>query len=162
MSRRSSIFLPAGKTLSVTADSLSSGIFYIVPDRTPTIAVAAGATVTVGPFTTDRYYEVVSDVGSMLTATVNLVDFPTAAEALAAATDSFPDFAFPVIGTMPSDMREIFGAGAPVDYTDGTPPATGEGVAGIGSRYTDTTAGKLYINGGTKAQPVWKLVTSAA
>lgn len=24
------------------------------------------------------------------------------------------------------------------------------------------TNGKLYINGGTKAQPVWKLVTSAA
>jgi hypothetical protein len=34
-------------------------------------------------------------------------------------------------------------------------------LAGIGSRYTDVTAGKLYINGGTKAQPVWKIVTSA-
>ena len=38
----------------------------------------------------------------------------------------------------------------------------GEAVAGIGSRYTDYTNGKLYINGGTKAVPIWKLVTSAA
>lgn len=53
-------------------------------------------------------------------------------------------------------------AGAPVDYTDGTPPATGEAVAEIGSLCTDHTNGKLYINGGTKAQPIWKLVTSAA
>lgn len=35
------------------------------------------------------------------------------------------------------------------------------GVAGKGSRYTDTTNGKLYINGGTAAQPDWKIVTSA-
>lgn len=60
------------------------------------------------------------------------------------------------------DTRLYTGAGAPVDYTDGTPPATGEAEAGIGSIYVDTTNGKLYVNGGTKAQPVWKLVTSAA
>jgi hypothetical protein len=60
------------------------------------------------------------------------------------------------------DTRLYTGAGVPVDYTDGTPPATGEGEAGIGSLYLDTTNGKAYINGGTKAQPVWKLVTSAA
>lgn len=60
------------------------------------------------------------------------------------------------------DVYFINGAGVPVDYTDGSPPATGEGVTGIGSLYTDITNGKLYINGGTKAQPVWKLVTSAA
>lgn len=60
------------------------------------------------------------------------------------------------------DTRLYTGAGAPVDYTDGTPPATGEAEAGIGSLYLDTTNGKIYVNGGTKAQPVWKLVTSAA
>ena len=54
------------------------------------------------------------------------------------------------------------GDGAPVDYTDGTPPATGEGEAVIGSLYIDYTNGKLYINGGTMAEPVWKIVTSAA
>lgn len=39
---------------------------------------------------------------------------------------------------------------------------TGGGQAGPGSRYTDTTAGNLYLNGGTKVRPVWKLVTRAA
>lgn len=52
-------------------------------------------------------------------------------------------------------------AGAPVDYTDGTPPATGEGVAPIGSICIRRDTGKMYINGGTQAQPLWKLVTSA-
>lgn len=39
---------------------------------------------------------------------------------------------------------------------------TGGGQAGPGSRYTDIAAGNLYINGGTKVRPVWKLVTRAA
>jgi hypothetical protein len=38
----------------------------------------------------------------------------------------------------------------------------GIGTMGKGSLVADTTNGKLYINGGTKAVPVWKLVTSAA
>lgn len=54
------------------------------------------------------------------------------------------------------------GAGAPVDYTDGDPAATGEGVASKGAIYSDVTNGKLYVNGGTMAQPIWKIVTSAA
>lgn len=60
-----------------------------------------------------------------------------------------------------SEVCIIDGAGVPVDYTDGDPVATGEGYAEIGSLYIDRTNGKLYINGGTKAQPVWKIVTSA-
>jgi len=59
------------------------------------------------------------------------------------------------------DVLVMSGAGAPVDYTDGDPVATGEGTASIGSVYSDVTNGKLYVNGGTKAQPVWKIVTSA-
>jgi len=59
------------------------------------------------------------------------------------------------------DVWHYFTAGAPVDYTDGTPPATGEGEAGIGSLCTRLDTGKLYVNGGTKAQPLWKIVTSA-
>ena len=50
---------------------------------------------------------------------------------------------------------EMIGAGAPSDGV------TGVNIAGIGSRYTDTTLGKLYINGGTLADPIWKIVTSA-
>ncbi len=60
-----------------------------------------------------------------------------------------------------ANVLMLTGAGAPVDYTDGSPPATGETTAEIGSLYVDTTGGKLYLNGGTKAQPVWKIVTSA-
>lgn len=63
---------------------------------------------------------------------------------------------------MDTDVLFFSGAGAPVDYTDGDPPATGEGTAAIGSIYVNETNGKQYQNGGTKAQPVWKLVTSAA
>lgn len=50
------------------------------------------------------------------------------------------------------------GAGAPTDGAAGT----GAGFAEKGSLYLDRTNGKAYINGGTKASPTWKLVTSAA
>lgn len=49
----------------------------------------------------------------------------------------------------------IYGAGAPVDYTDGTPPASGEGTSPKGSLYSDTTNGFVYRNSGTQAQPIW-------
>lgn len=39
---------------------------------------------------------------------------------------------------------------------------TGGGQAGPGTRYTDIVAGNLYLNGGSKVRPVWKLVTRAA
>jgi hypothetical protein len=63
---------------------------------------------------------------------------------------------------LPDQVCWITGAGVPVDYTDGDPVATGEGIAAIGSLYTDRTNGNLYINAGTQAQPTWKLVTRAA
>ncbi len=50
------------------------------------------------------------------------------------------------------------GAGAPVDGGAGT----GAGFAEIGSQFIDRTNGNLYLNAGTKAAPVWKLVTRAA
>ena len=49
-------------------------------------------------------------------------------------------------------------AGVPVDGTSGTQA----GVAEKGAIVIDTTNGKLYVNGNTKASPTWKLVTSAA
>lgn len=61
-----------------------------------------------------------------------------------------------------SDVVWLTSATTPVDYTDGDPAATGEAVAGKGSLCTALDTGKLYVNGGTKAQPVWKIVTSAA
>lgn len=55
----------------------------------------------------------------------------------------------------PHELCWIEGDGAPVDYTDGDPPGTGEGYAAKGSLYSDYTNAKLYINTGTKAQPAW-------
>jgi hypothetical protein len=50
------------------------------------------------------------------------------------------------------------GAGAPVDGGAGS----GAGFAEIGSIFLDRTNGNAYLNAGTKASPVWKLVTRAA
>lgn len=153
-----SISLPPSHTLTVVSTIGGSG--QLVP-KTPGYgaggftALAAGSTTTVGPYPVPTQFDVVVNE-ARLTTTIAEVDFPTAAEALAAAEAAD----FTIIGTI-GDLCEIIGAGVPVDYTDGTPPATGEGVAGPGSRYTDITNAKLYLNGGTKAQPLWKNVTSA-
>jgi hypothetical protein len=56
----------------------------------------------------------------------------------------------------------LYGAGAPVDYTDGDPEATGEGTAPKGALYSDTTGGFVYRNSGTQAQPVWTKLGDAA
>lgn len=57
---------------------------------------------------------------------------------------------------------EIYrGAGAPVDYTDGDPPATGEGVAAPCSLYIDTDGKAIYMNTGTQAQPTWSQLAFA-
>lgn len=60
------------------------------------------------------------------------------------------------------DVCELLGSGAPVNYTDGDPVATGEGFAGPGSRYTDITGKVLYMNVGTKAQPTWSALAFAS
>lgn len=57
---------------------------------------------------------------------------------------------------MSKEVCILNGSGAP---TDGV---TGATFAEIGSLYIRRDTGKLYINGGTKASPTWKLVTSAA
>jgi len=54
----------------------------------------------------------------------------------------------------------LYGAGVPVDYTDGDPPATGEGTAPKGAIYSDTTNGLVYRNSGTQAQPAWTALAS--
>jgi hypothetical protein len=78
-------------------------------------------------------------------------------------TDGFSELLYakaPV--RMAKDVCFLVGAGAPVDYGAGPPiVGTGNAFAGIGSLYADITNGKLYINGGTLAQPVWKIITSA-
>lgn len=49
-------------------------------------------------------------------------------------------------------------AGVPVDGAAGTQ----FGVAAKGALLIDATNAKVYINGGTLAAPVWKIVSSAA
>lgn len=51
-------------------------------------------------------------------------------------------------------LLKTSGSTAPVDGT------TLAGVAEKGSEYTAEDTGKLYINEGTKASPVWQLVTT--
>ena len=155
------VTLEPGETLSVVADASSSGRLFPFVERvgdTPGLtSVSASSTVTLGPFANAVRYQIECLLGS-LTYTAVKVDYPTLAESAAAAAALY----IPVGAGSIGDVKEYIGAGAPVDYTDGSPPATGEGVAGIGSRYTDATAGKMYLNGGTKAQPIWKIVTSAS
>lgn len=155
------VSLPAGHVLTITADAVSSGRAFPFTERVGDTAglttIDAGSSATLGPFATPKQYQIEALIGTLSYSSAP-VDFPTAAEALAAAVAALP--IVPASGTV-GDVKIYILAGAPVDYTDGTPPATGEGEAGIGSLAIDTAAGKLYINGGTKAQPLWKLVTSA-
>lgn len=56
----------------------------------------------------------------------------------------------------------LYGAGAPVNYTDGDPAATGENTAPKGAIYSDTTNGFVYRNSGSQAQPTWTKLGDAA
>lgn len=58
------------------------------------------------------------------------------------------------------DGTGVVTALASAPMTGGT--GVGIGYADIGSGYIDVTNGNWYINAGTKAVPVWKLVTRAA
>jgi len=150
--QKETVHLPANHLLTVVA---VTGPGRITRLDTDTGFAGVTSTSLVGPFAVPTAHRL-SALDGPLTYSMAPVDFPTAAEALAAAQA----VEIPVSGTI-GDVKVYIGAGVPVDYTDGDPAATGEAVAGIGSLYIDTTNGKLYIQGGTKAQPVWKLVTSA-
>lgn len=56
---------------------------------------------------------------------------------------------------MSHDVCTFSGATAPVDGV------TGAGYAGTGSLYIARDTGKGYLNGGSKAVPAWKIITSA-
>lgn len=102
-----------------------------------------------------------SNESQVLKATTAAVDGRSATSSVCLANPEGVNFFTATGVVLNGDVRFYAGAGVPVDYTDGTPPATGEAEAGIGSLYADVTNGKLYINGGTKAQPLWKIITSA-
>lgn len=56
----------------------------------------------------------------------------------------------------------ISGAGAPVDYTDGDPVASGQDISPPGGLYIDTTNAVVYRNDGTAAEPAWVALADAA
>lgn len=81
----------------------------------------------------------------------------------AATNQSLPDqlteFLTNIVDSMealyPSATLIMSGAGVPVDYTDGDPAASGEGVIVKGGLYIDTTNGFVYRNSGTLAHQAW-------
>lgn len=95
--------------------------------------------------------------GGAITSTA--ADVLAAIEASAAASDLVTGAIMTADSGVADDGSGIVTAMALAPLVDGA--GIGVNVAGIGSRYTDTTNGKIYINGGTKAVPVWNIVTSA-
>ena len=135
--------LQPGETLSITTDAASicrygqlipGGAVGEQPSLSP-ISVPVSSAITVGPRGDVSRWLIDSVVGPGVTVTQN-------------TASSVPD------SGAPADLVHLYGAGAP----SGT---TGANQAAIGSLYTDTTNAKLYLNGGTKASPSWKIVTSA-
>jgi hypothetical protein len=138
--------LQPGETLAITTDAASvcrygqltppalGGAVGEQPSGSP-ISVPANSTITVGPRgDVSRWL-----IDSVLGPGVNVTQ---------SAASAVPDFGAPL------DLMHLFGAGVPS-------AATGANQAQTASLYTDTTNAKLYINGGTKASPSWKIVTSA-
>lgn len=146
----STVYVPSWHVLTITASADAVGIVSLVThpgiDAVGVVTVA-GADLTIGPYVTDELVAV-DLTGGSCSYSVAKYDIASLAANLAVFEAARP-------------VLDLMGDGVPVDYTDGDPVATGEGIAPIGSRYTDYTNGKLYLNGGTQAQPVWKLVTSA-
>lgn len=137
--------LDIGDVLTITNDAVSTGRAGLVGDLpgdgdqpSTWTAMAASAVLTFGPFISVKRVRVDCLTGGGVSTAI--------------VRDGVDQFT--AIGDF-SGIRELIGAGAP---TDGT---TGANVAGKGSRYTDVTNAKLYINGGTTASPTWKIVTSA-
>jgi hypothetical protein len=138
--------LAPGETLSLVTDSASVCRYGLLippppgsavgeqPSGSP-VSVPSGSAITVGPRgDVSRWL-----VDQVLGANVSVVQNPASA---------VPDFG------APPDVQHIYGSGAPS-------AATGANQAAPGSLYTDTSGAKLYVQGGTKAVPSWRIVTSA-
>ena len=157
----------AGKVATVTAAKAAT-LTLLGDDGKPAgspVAISAGAALAVGPFAADKAYAIDSEASATVAFTTP--DPVSDSDTLVSPVLTTPDINGGTADGLTSfslanDLLFLSTAGVPVDYTDGSPAATGEGTAGIGSLCIDRTAGKFYVNGGTKAQPVWKLVTSAA
>jgi hypothetical protein len=135
--------LQPGETLSITTDGVStcryvqtliSGQAGEQPSGSP-IAVPSNSAITVGPRGDVSRWLIDQVLGQGVSVTQN---------AASAVPDAFA----------PADIMHLFGAGAPA-------ASVGQNSAQTGSLYTDFSAGKIYVNSGSKATPSWRLVTSA-
>jgi hypothetical protein len=133
--------LQPGETLSIGTDANSVCRFtQLLPSPVADslgspISIPASSAITIGPRGDVSRFLVDSVVG----AGVVVVQNPS---------QSVPDFA------APPDLMHAYGAGAPA-------ATFAQNQAQTGSLYTDVSAGKLYINSGTKSAVSWRLVTSA-
>jgi hypothetical protein len=138
--------LQPGETLLISTDSASACRYGLLtppppgsavgeqPSAAP-VSVPASSAITVGPRGDVSRWLIDSVVGPGCSVTQN-------------SAASVPD-----VGA-PPDVQHIYGAGAPS-------AATGANQASTASLYSDVSAGKLYINSGSKTSPSWRLVTSA-
>lgn len=104
--------LPAGYVLAIVATASQSGLYRRVESSGAArvydaAAVAASSTVTAGPFTTDRQYEIISLVGD-LSYTIAQADLGTSGTGDALRANS-PTIATPTI-TQPQTAASVNGA----------------------------------------------------
>lgn len=136
---------PTGGTFKLRRSQVSAPITWVAVNATLVAAIDAAleaiAAIGVGG--------VVTAVGTMTAGigTITLTFAATGPQPLIAVD------ANNLTGTAPTLAIALTTAGV---------TGTGGGQAGPGARYTDIAAGQLYLNGGTKIRPVWKLVTRAA
>ena len=137
--------LQPGETLNIVTDSASACRYGQLttppgssvgeqPSGSP-ISVPASSAITVGPRGDLSRWLIDSVIGPGVTVTQN-------------GAQSVPDLGAPI------DLCHLYGSGVPS-------AATSANQAAVASLYTDLTNAKLYINGGSKAVPSWKIVTSA-
>jgi len=135
-----SFSLPAWSIVTITpsADATGSVTFYRDGGNALVASpIAASTPVVLGPYTRAESVEVRLLSGTSVNV-ISLFDI--------AALDA----AFTL-----HRSQDLFAAGVPTDTV------TGANVSEIGARYTNVTTGQLYLNGGTKVSPVWKIVTRA-
>lgn len=154
---RTTISLAAGLVLTLDVAAGATGTITRLSDSVggePYSPVAiSGADLSFGPYNATRRYEIELSVGS-LSYSVEVADPADKAD-----TGDYAATAA-IVNTLAA--LHLYGAGVPVDYTDGSPPATGEGVAPKGALYSDTTNGSVYRNSGTQAEPIWTALGDAA
>jgi len=146
---KTSVLLAIGQVLTLSASSDVVGTITELVASIPQTPVAVADGLTKGPFSSPKTYVIEISVGTVtLSAAVAAAYDPAAYATLAAAVA--------VLQTL-----HISGTGAPVDYTDGSPAATGEGVVLPGCIYSASN-GDVYRNDGTQAEPIWVKLGDAA